>query len=388
MDVYKIPIEYAFIVFPFIAFILTIPFLIHQYRKFGSIPILKSAIFYSMILYIICAYFLVMLPLPSIEKVASMTGPTSQLIPFQFVKDIIATTSFDISNFKDFINIFKNSTIYTVLFNIILTLPFGIYLRYIFKKKWYHSIIYTFLLSLFFELTQLTGLYGIYPRPYRLFDVDDLFINTLGGLMGHAITPLFTFFIPTIDELDEKGYKKGERVTLIRRLVSLMIDVLFAIILSIVTKILLYNTFLEDYYLIITLTIFYIIIPMLSSGKTIGKKVIKLEISGLESQVKWYQILIRNILLIYIVIYPNSWLSIIDNYLKQNVVTRIWHVIVFCQVINIIYYIYTVITNKQHLFLYESITGTKNISTIFVEKSKKDLEKNNLEEKTVEKTEK
>ncbi|MBO5121508.1 MAG: VanZ family protein [Bacilli bacterium] len=388
MDVYKIPIEYAFIVFPFIAFILTIPFLIHQYRKFGSIPILKSAIFYSMILYIICAYFLVMLPLPSIEKVASMTGPTSQLIPFQFVKDIIATTSFNISNFKDFINIFKNSTIYTVLFNIILTLPFGIYLRYIFKKKWYHSIIYTFLLSLFFELTQLTGLYGIYPRPYRLFDVDDLFINTLGGLMGHAITPLFTFFIPTIDELDEKGYKKGERVTLIRRLVSLMIDVLFAIILSIVTKILLYNTFLEDYYLIITLTIFYIIIPMLSSGKTIGKKVIKLEISGLESQVKWYQILIRNILLIYIVIYPNSWLSIIDNYLKQNVVTRIWHVIVFCQVINIIYYIYTVITNKQHLFLYESITGTKNISTIFVEKSKKDLEKNNLEEKTVEKTEK
>lgn len=388
MDVYKIPIEYAFIVFPFIAFILTIPFLIHQYRKFGSIPILKSAIFYSMILYIICAYFLVMLPLPSIEKVASMTGPTSQLIPFQFVKDIIATTSFNISNFKDFINIFKNSTIYTVLFNIILTLPFGIYLRYIFKKKWYHSIIYTFLLSLFFELTQLTGLYGIYPRPYRLFDVDDLFINTLGGLMGHAITPLFTFFIPTIDELDEKGYKKGERVTLIRRLVSLMIDVLFAIILSIVTKILLYNTFLEDYYLIITLTIFYIIIPMLSSGKTIGKKVIKLEISGLESQVKWYQILIRNILLIYIVIYPNSWLSIIDNYLKQNVVTRIWHVIVFFQVINIIYYVYTVITNKQHLFLYESITGTKNISTIFVEKSKKDLEKNNLEEKTVEKTEK
>ena len=388
MDVYKIPIEYAFIVFPFIAFILTIPFLIHQYRKFGSIPILKSAIFYSMILYIICAYFLVMLPLPSIEKVASMTGPTSQLMPFQFVKDIITTTSFDISNFKDFINIFKNSTIYTVLFNIILTLPFGIYLRYIFKKKWYHSIIYTFLLSLFFELTQLTGLYGIYPRPYRLFDVDDLFINTLGGLIGHAITPLFTFFIPTIDELDEKGYKKGERVTLIRRLVSLMIDVLFAIILSIVTKILLYNTFLEDYYLIITLTIFYIIIPMLSSGKTIGKKVIKLEISGLESQVKWYQILIRNILLIYIVIYPNSWLSIIDNYLKQNIITRIWHVIVFCQVINIIYYIYTVITNKQHLFLYESITGTKNISTIFVEKSKKDLEKNNLEEKTVEKTEK
>lgn len=385
MDVYKIPIEYAFIVFPFIAFILTIPFLIHQYRKFGSIPILKSAIFYSMVLYIICAYFLVMLPLPSIEKVASMTGPTSQLVPFQFIKDIIATTSFDISNLKDFINIFKNSTIYTVLFNIVLTLPFGVYLRYFFKKKWYHTIIYSFLLSLFFELTQLTGLYGIYPRPYRLFDIDDLFINTLGGLIGHVITPLFTFFIPTIDELDEKGYKKGEKVTLIRRMVSLMIDILFVIIFSIITKILLYNTFLDDYYLIITLTIFYILLPMLSSGKTIGKKVIKLEVSGLESPAKWYQILIRNILLIYIVLYPNSWMSIIDNYIKPNIYTRIWHVIIFCQIINITYYIYNVITNKNNLFLYEAITGTKNISTISVEKTSKEEEKEISEEKSVEK---
>ena len=124
MDVYKIPIEYAFVVFPFIAFILTIPFLIHQYRKFGSIPMLKSFCFYSMILYLLCAYFLVMLPLPSIEKVASMTGPTTQLVPFQFIKDIIVTVSFEIKNIDDLINVFKHSTMYTILFNLFLTLPF------------------------------------------------------------------------------------------------------------------------------------------------------------------------------------------------------------------------------------------------------------------------
>ena len=388
MDVYKIPIEYAFIVFPFIAFILTIPFLIHQYRKFGSIPILKSAIFYSMVLYVICAYFLVMLPLPPIEKVASMTGPTSQLVPFQFIKDIISTTSFNISNFKDFINIFKNSTIYTVLFNVILTLPFGVYLRYFFKKKWYHTIIYTFLLSLFFELTQLSGLYGIYPRPYRLFDIDDLFINTLGGLIGHAITPLFTFFIPTIDEIEEKGYKKGERVTLIRRCVSLTIDILFVIIFSIIAKILLYNTFLEEYYLLITLIVYYILIPTTSSGKTLGKRFIKLEISGLEEPVRWYQIFVRNVLLISVVLYPHSWLSIIKNHFNSTIVARIWHVIIIIQIINITYYIYTIVTRKQHLFWYEKITATKNISTITVEKNQNEQEKEAIEEKTVEKEEK
>ena len=366
MDVYKIPIEYAFIVFPFIAFILTIPFLIHQYRKFGAIPILKSACFYSMILYILCAYFLVMLPLPSIEKVEAMTGPTSQLVPFQFVKDIIATTSFDISNIQEFLSIFKNSTVYTVLFNIVLTLPFGVYLRYMFKKKWYHTIIYSFILSLFFELTQLSGLYGIYPRPYRLFDVDDLLINSIGGLLGHVMAPLITFFIPTIDELDQKSYKKGANVTLLRRAVSLMIDILFIILFSVITKILLYGTGLEDYFLVFVLTIYYLLIPTFASGKTFGKKVINTKIAGITQDAKWYQILIRNILLVGIIIYPSVWINILKPSVDAAIITRLWTVIIIFQVINIIYYIYTVIAKQKHSFLYEKITGTINVSTIEV----------------------
>ena len=380
MDVYKIPIEYAFIVFPFIAFILTIPFLIHQYRKFGSIPMLKSFCFYSMILYLLCAYFLVMLPLPSIEKVASMTGPTTQLVPFQFIKDIMVTVSFEITNINDLINVFKHSTMYTILFNIVLTLPFGIYLRYIFKKKWYHSIIYTFLLSLFFELTQLSGLYGIYPRPYRLFDVDDLMINTLGGLIGHILTPLVTFFIPSIDKLDEKGYKKGTKVTLIRRGASLVIDILFIIVFNILSKILLFGTGLSEYSLLLVLTLYYVLIPPFVSGKTLGKKVIRLKVSSKEKDIKWYQILIRNIILAFVILFPYSWINLlpIDTFIKLI----IWVVIITFQIINIIYYIYTVIGNKQHAFLYEKITNTKNDSTIEYKINEHNKEEN--EEKTSE----
>ena len=380
MDVYKIPIEYAFIVFPFIAFILTIPFLIHQYRKFGSIPMLKSFCFYSMILYLLCAYFLVMLPLPSIEKVASMTGTTTQLVPFQFIKDIMVTVSFEITNINDLINVFKHSTMYTILFNIVLTLPFGIYLRYIFKKKWYHSIIYTFLLSLFFELTQLSGLYGIYPRQYRLFDVDDLMINTLGGLIGHILTPLVTFFIPSIDKLDEKGYKKGTKVTLIRRGVSLVIDILFIIVFNILSKILLFGTGLSEYSLLLVLTLYYVLIPPFVSGKTLGKKVIRLKVSSKEKDIKWYQILIRNIILAFVILFPYSWINLlpIDTFIKLI----IWVVIITFQIINIIYYIYTVIGNKQHAFLYEKITNTKNDSTIEYKINEHNKEEN--EEKTSE----
>lgn len=385
MDVYKIPIEYAFIAFPFIAFILTIPFLIHQYRKFGSIPLLKSVCFYSMILYLICAYFLVMLPLPSVEKVAAMTGPTSQLVPFQFIKDIMATASFDISNINDILDIFKNSTVYTVLFNIILTLPFGVYLRYIFKKKWYHSLFYSFLLSLFFEITQLSGLYGIYPRPYRLFDVDDLLINSLGGLIGHTITPLLTIFIPSIDELDQNGYKKGATVTLLRRLVSLAIDILFILVFSVITKILLYGTRLEEYFLIIVLSLYYVIIPTFTSGKTFGKRVIKIRIDGIEKPAHGYQILIRNILLVYIALYPFSWINILEASVDSAIISRLWSVILICQIANIIYYIYTVITKKKHMFLYERFTQTINVSTIEI--NLHELEKKNSKVKNKENVE-
>ena len=181
MEIYKIPIEFAIIVFPFVAFILTIPFLIYQYRKYGAIPILKSIIFYSFILYLITAYFMVILPLPSMKYVSQLKTEYTQLQPFRFVFDISQTIPKTISNISELIAILNISTIYTVLFNFLLTLPFGIYLRYYFNKKWYQTIILSFLLSLFFELTQLSGLYGIYPRPYRLFDVDDLILNVLGA---------------------------------------------------------------------------------------------------------------------------------------------------------------------------------------------------------------
>lgn len=59
-----------------------------------------------------------------------MTGPTTQLIPFSFVGDIIKSAG-EITDFNTFINFFKSSSVYVALFNIVLTVPFGMYLNYI-----------------------------------------------------------------------------------------------------------------------------------------------------------------------------------------------------------------------------------------------------------------
>ncbi len=42
-------------------------------------------------------------------------------------------------------------------------------------------------LSLGIELTQLTGIWGLYPCAYRQFDVDDIILNVAGIATGHLV---------------------------------------------------------------------------------------------------------------------------------------------------------------------------------------------------------
>src|SRR5574344_460177 len=128
-------IKIAIAFFPFIAFLITMPFVLIEYHKFGSISFLKSFIIYTFVFYIICAYFLIILPLPSKEYVASLTTPRAQLIPFKFIVDFVSNTSFNIGNPMTYLKAIKESYFYVPIYNLLLTLPFVIYIRYCFKTN-------------------------------------------------------------------------------------------------------------------------------------------------------------------------------------------------------------------------------------------------------------
>ena len=342
MEVYKIPIEFAIITFPFIAFILTIPFLIYQYRKYGAIPILKSIIFYSFILYLITAFFMVILPLPSMEYVSNLKTAYAQLKPFQFIEDIMVTIPSKITNLEDFLKIFNISTIYVVIFNFLLTLPFGVYLRYYFNKKWYQTILYSLALSLFFELTQLSGLYGIYPRPYRLFDIDDLIINTSGGLFGHIITPIFMIFLPTQKELEDKSYKKGKKVSLIRRALSVLIDAIFVSLINVLVMILGFNSRILYYSGLISILTYYILVPLIGNGRTIGKKILQMKIESDTNKYTVFKSIIRNLIVALFIIYTNTIPELLDTLKVNNIIISIIKgLILIFIVVNIVCYIFS-----------------------------------------------
>ena len=186
MGVYPEVIRQALIIFPLIAFLITVPYIVYNYRKYGSVLGLRIVIVYSFVLYLLCIYFLVILPLPSREEVLAMNGPRAQLLPFRFMADILKEAEIVPGHVKSWFSVF-NGAMFQFLFNVLMLAPFGIYMRYYFKCSFRKTLLLSFLLSLFFELTQLSGLYFIYPRGYRLFDVDDLLANTAGGALGYFI---------------------------------------------------------------------------------------------------------------------------------------------------------------------------------------------------------
>ena len=94
MNVYLSDILTACILFPVVAFLITVPYMIYQYRRRGSVPKLHTAIVYSFVFYLMCAYFLVLLPLPADRTAYVAYAATSQLVPFNFVHEFLAETTF------------------------------------------------------------------------------------------------------------------------------------------------------------------------------------------------------------------------------------------------------------------------------------------------------
>ena len=214
----------AFIAFPIIAFLFTIPFILYNYHKYGSIHFLRVFIIYTFNLYLITIYFLVILPLPTFEEALKNTGPYINYIPFKFITDFIHETPFVWNDPSTYLSTITHSSFYVVVFNIVMFVPFGMYLRYYFKCSFKKTVLYSFLLSLFFELTQLTGLYFIYPNPYRLCDIDDLIQNTFGGILGFLIMGALDHLLPTRDKIDEESRKMGENVSGLRRITVFFLD--------------------------------------------------------------------------------------------------------------------------------------------------------------------
>lgn len=294
-------LKQAAVIFPVLATAFTIPYIAYNYHKYGSIWSLRILIVYSFMLYMLCAYCLVILPLPTGEAAKALHGHDAQLVPFAFIGDIIENSNIAFSQPRTWLNILGESAFWTTVFNFVMTLPFGAYLRYYFRCGWKKTLLLSFLLSLFFELTQLTGLYFIYPGSYRLFDVDDLMVNTLGSMAGFAIAGVASKFLPSREELDRESFIRGRRVSLLRRMVAFLYDGIVYVILAAIAFMLGVNLFggVPAWGYAILAIAYFTLCPAVLRGQTIGHRLTKLRIVGTDGgRARWYQYALRYALLI------------------------------------------------------------------------------------------
>lgn len=296
MAAYLEPIRQALFIFPSAALLLLLPYMLWSYRKYGSVISLRIVIVYSFILYMISVYCLVILPLPTDQKIAAIAGHHDmQLIPFSFVAEIIKHGTFHITRPSSYLSLLNDNTFLTTLFNLFMTLPFGMYLRYFFKCSLKRTVCLSFFLSLFFELTQLSGLYFIYPGSYRLFDVDDLIINTLGGTLGYFAIRPFLGVLPSQAELDRRSFRLGAQVSLVRRLFAFFADCLCLAVLSLPGEALLGLLRVPASWRVPVLLLAYFgLLPLALHGQTFGKRLMKIRIvSTADGPVRWYQYPLR-----------------------------------------------------------------------------------------------
>ena len=376
-------IKQAAISFPAIAVIFTIPYLIYNYKKYGSIMSLRLWIIYSFILYMLITYCLIILPLPSAEKAQALRGHHLQLNPLNFIFDIIKNTKIDLNHPKSFLTIFNNWGFLTTIFNIFMTLPFGFYLRYYFQNNLKQVLIKSFLLSLFFELTQLSGLYFIYQGNYRLFDVDDLITNTLGGFLGFFLAGRLTKFLPTRAEIDQKSYDRSQKISLLRRFIAMFFDIATSVIFSFIIgtpliKFFNFNNAIPISLLMVVL--FLSLISTITDGRTPGffmtniKITISKETKQKSSFNRFFHYFIRfTVFILQYILAPYLILLFIHFLIDQEIITGDAIAIIAIS-FTLIYLLYLFISSiivaiKKPLF-YERLSKTSLINTT-KEKTKK-----------------
>ena len=355
-------IQIALLVFPVLAFFITLPYMIFNYRKYGSVNKLRTIILYSFVLYLLTMYFLVILPLPDPDTVHATYTQMLNLAPFTFIFDFLKETPFEISKPATWIMSIKDATFYVPVFNVLMLIPFGMYLRYYFKCSFKKALLFTALLSLFFELTQLSGLYFLYPGPYRLADIDDIIQNTTGGCIGYALGALVMRLLPSRDKIDKEALEAGSQVSQIRVGLSLLIDTIIVAIP--------YNLSNTTIPFSLFIALYFAVIPLFN-GKTLGSALLRFKLTYKKQRVP--RTMLRGLLITgYFYLVPNELLYLINDFNKTPESMLFLELIPIIFVAFIFFYIITavlILMNKRLLF--DLLSGSYYTSTVQNEVSTK-----------------
>lgn len=200
--------------------VLFVPFVAVSYRLRGRLTVGRFALWGAALVYFVAIWTYTLLPLPASRDVAC-TGANFDL--FAFVDDLRGVASQPTTLLTD-------PAALQVLLNVLLFIPLGFFVRVLAGRGVLVATLTGLAVSAVVELTQLTGVWGLYSCAYRVFDVDDLLTNTLGAAIGGALA----FAVPARHRglAVSKDADSPQPVTRARRLLAMLCDALGAWLVS------------------------------------------------------------------------------------------------------------------------------------------------------------
>src|SRR5699024_5101530 len=212
MSSFVIPAFVAVLVGCGLAVLAFVPFVAISYRRRGGLTFWHTLMWLAAAIYAMALWTYTLLPIPSADEV---TCAAVQLRPFQFVADIF---SFDTGSVRA---LMTNPAVLQVVLNVVLFAPLGWFVRQLAGRGVIVATLTGLAASALIEVTQITGIWGLYPCAYRVFDVDDLMMNTFGAILGSLASLLLLRRRKDLEEVDAP-----RPITATRRLTGVLCDLL------------------------------------------------------------------------------------------------------------------------------------------------------------------
>lgn len=190
----------------FAGIVLFVPFVAIQYRRAGRLTAGQVVLWSAALVYFFAIWTYTLLPLPDPAELRC-AGVNVDL--FAFVDDIRGAADRAGGSPRAFLS---DSAVLQLALNVLLFLPLGFFVRILGRRGILTALAAGLAISLVVELTQLTGVWGVYPCAYRVFDVDDLLTNTVGAVLG-SVLALLVPRRPTHSEPDvPRAVTRGRRI--------------------------------------------------------------------------------------------------------------------------------------------------------------------------------
>jgi hypothetical protein len=199
---------------------LFVPFVAVSYRRRGGFGVGRFVLWGAALVYLMAIWTYTLLPLPDPDTIRCAGV---NLDVWAFVGDIRGALARPGRTLND-------PAMLQLLLNVLLFVPLGFFVRVLGGRGIPTALLVGLGVSAFIETTQLTGVWGLYPCAYRVFDVDDLLTNTLGALVGSVLAlavPRRHWGTPKFADAESP-----RPITRRRRFLAMLCDVLAAWLLA------------------------------------------------------------------------------------------------------------------------------------------------------------